>query len=116
MYNFWNTLVPPAFPIQAIIDLLHLLNPPNILAQHYFITNPVTGQGVSPVWDFRSSGPFFQGNKDAFIVAKGKASIPAPTDPKTDVAWLDVVNVEGKIADEVFRFDTVGGQPPASVR
>ncbi|RPD75481.1 hypothetical protein L226DRAFT_570504 [Lentinus tigrinus ALCF2SS1-7] len=115
LYNFWNSVVPGVIPIQAIIDLLHLLNPPNILAQHYFITNPVTGQGVSPVWDFTSSG-LLKGNKDAFIVAKGKGSIPAPTNPKTDVAWLDVVNVQGKVADEVFRFDTVGGQPPASCK
>lgn len=113
LYNVWTELIP--HPIEAIIDLLHLLNPPEILAQHYFITNPTTGQGVSPKWDFTSSGKF-QGNKDAFIVAKGKASLPAPTDPTKDVAWLDVVNVEGKIADEVFRFDTVGGQPPATVR
>ena len=109
---FRSTLIPQ--PIQAIIELLHFLNPPTILAQHFFQTNPVTGQGVSPVWDFRSN-PRFQGNNDAFILAKGKGSIPAPTDPKKDVAWLDVVNVQGKIADEVFRFDTVGGQPPATV-
>ncbi|RDX47242.1 hypothetical protein OH76DRAFT_785807 [Lentinus brumalis] len=113
LFDMWTSIMPQ--PIQAIIDLLHLLNPPNVLAQHYFITNPVTGQGVSPVWDFTSSSAF-QGNKDAFIVAKGKGTIPAPTDPKKDVAWLDVVNVQGKIADEVFRFDTVGGQPPASCK
>ncbi|EJF59675.1 hypothetical protein DICSQDRAFT_64658 [Dichomitus squalens LYAD-421 SS1] len=113
MYNVWTTLIPQ--PIQSIIDLLHFLNPPTILAQHFFQTNPVTGQGVSPVWDFRSN-PRFKGNNDVFVLAKGKGSIPAPTDPKKDVAWLDVVNVQGKIADEVFRFDTVGGQPPATCK
>ncbi|KAI0716434.1 hypothetical protein C8Q76DRAFT_617669 [Earliella scabrosa] len=111
LYNVWTKLIP--HPIEAIIDLLHLLNPPYVLNQHYFVPNPVTGEGLSPKWDFTSSGAF-QGVKDAFIIAKGKASIPAPTDPKKDVAWLDVVNVDGKIADEVFRFDTVGGQPPSS--
>ena len=112
LYNVWTKLIP--HPIEAIIDLLHLLNPPYVLNQHYFVPNPVTGEGLSPKWDFTSSGAF-QGVKDAFIIAKGKASIPAPTDLKKDVAWLDVVNVDGKIADEVFRFDTVGGQPPSSV-
>ncbi|TFK89939.1 hypothetical protein K466DRAFT_563841 [Polyporus arcularius HHB13444] len=115
LYNFWTKLVPGVITIQAIIDLLHFLNPPTILAQHYFIKNPVTGEGVSPVWDFTSSRSF-QGVKDAFIVAKGKGTIPAPTDPTKDVPWLDVVRVQGKIADEVFRYDTVGGQPPASCK
>ncbi|KAI0631046.1 hypothetical protein C8Q77DRAFT_179360 [Trametes polyzona] len=111
LYAAWTHLIP--YPIQAIIDLLHLVNPPEVLAQHYFITNPVTGQGLSPKWDFTSSGAF-QGVPDAFVVAKGKGSIPAPTDPARDVAWLDVTAVQGDIASEVFRFDTVGGQPPSS--
>lgn len=99
--------------IQDLIAAMHVTSPPEILAQHYFVTNPTTGQGVSPKWDFTSSGKF-NGTQDAFIVAKSKASLPAPTNATTDVAWLDVVNVEGKIADEVFRTDTRGGQPPAS--
>lgn len=99
--------------IQDLISGMHVTNPPEVLAQHYFVTNPTTGQGVSPKWDFTSSGKF-DGNSDAFIVAKGKATLPAPTNATTDVAWLDVVNVEGKIADEVFRTDTRGGQPPAT--
>lgn len=102
-----------SYPIQIIIDFLHLLDPLEVLCQHYFVPNPTTGQGLSPKWDFTSSGAF-EGNADAFIVAKGKGSIPAPTNATRDVAWLDVVNVQGKIADEVFRFDTVGGQPPAT--
>ncbi|KAI0739099.1 hypothetical protein C8Q80DRAFT_230337 [Daedaleopsis nitida] len=110
LYNVWTHLIP--HPIQAIIDLLHLLNPPEILSQHYFVPNPVTGQGLSPKWDFTSSG-LLKGKNEAFVVAKGKGTIPAPTDPTKDVTWLDVVNVEGKVASEVFRFDTVGGQPPA---
>lgn len=112
LFNIWTKFI--SYPIQLIIDFLHLVDPPEVLAQHYFITNPITGQGLSPKWDFTSSGAF-EGNPDAFIVAKGKGSIPAPTDPAHNVAWLDVVNVQGKIADEVFRFDTVGGQPPATV-
>jgi len=99
--------------IQEVITAMHVTNPPEILAQHYFVTNPTTGQGVSPKWDFSSSGKF-NNNSDAFVVAKSKGTLPAPTNATTDVAWLDVVNVEGKIADEVFRTDTRGGQPPAT--
>lgn len=93
---------------------MHFLNLPASLAQHYFVPNPVTGQGLSPKWDFTSSGRF-AGNADAFIVGKGVGNLPSPDDASKDVAWLQVQNVQGKIADTVFRFDTVGGQPPSSV-
>ena len=105
--------------VQDFIDFFHAVNPPEILAQHYFVANPITGQGVSPKWDFTSSGnPRLVGNPNAFIVAKGKGSVPAP-DSTVNVNWLDVVNIGGQagglVADEVFRTDTVGGQPPSSV-
>lgn len=105
--------------IQEIIETLHIVNPPEILAQHYFVQNPVTKQGVSPTWDFRSSGNSkFVGVDEAFIIAKGLANIPAPNAAR-DVAWLQVENigggVGGKVADQVLRTDTVGGQPPTSV-
>lgn len=126
--TIFNTIQAPLFAawdafdgvsIQDFIAFFHGVNPPEILAQHYFVTNPTTGQGVSPKWDFVSSGNAkFVGNDKAFIVAKGKASIPAPN-TTTDINWLDVVNIGGDagglIADEVFRTDTVGGQPPSSV-
>ncbi|KAI0642612.1 hypothetical protein C8Q79DRAFT_1002983 [Trametes meyenii] len=111
LFNVWSSVVP--YSIQTIISLLHVVNPPEVLAQHYFVPNPVTGQGLSPKWDFTSSGAF-QGKQNAYIIAKGKGNIPAPTNATRDVAWLDVVKVQGDIADEVFRFDTVGGQPPSS--
>lgn len=94
---------------------MHFLDPPASLAQHYFVPNPTTGgQGLSPKWDFTSSGKF-AGNADAFVVAKGVGSLPSPDDPSKDVAWLEVQAVQGEIADVVFRTDTVGGQPPSSV-
>ncbi|EMD35436.1 hypothetical protein CERSUDRAFT_75034 [Gelatoporia subvermispora B] len=111
LFAFWSNFTGAS--IQEIVDLLHFIDPPEVLAQHYFVTNPTTGMGVSPKWDFTSSGSF-QSNPDAFIIAKGKGSLPAPTNATTDVNWLDVVNVEGSIASEVFRVDTRGGQPPAS--
>lgn len=104
--------------IQNIIGAERALNTPDILAQHYFVTNPTTGTGVSPKWDFTSSGnPKFVGNTSAFIVARGKDSIPAPNS-KADINWLQVLNIGGdaggEIADVVIRSSTVGGQPPAS--
>ncbi|KAI0764609.1 hypothetical protein BD413DRAFT_606239 [Trametes elegans] len=111
LYNAWTGLIP--YTIQTVIDLLHIVSPPEVLAQHYFVPNPTAGQGLSPKWDFTSSGAF-AGVQDAFIVAKGKGTLPAPTNATRDVAWLDVVQVQGNIASEVFRFDTVGGQPPSS--
>lgn len=116
LFETWNTTNGTS--IQQFIDVFHTFNPPDILAQHYFVQNPTTGQGVSPKWDFTSSGnPQLVGNPDAIIVAKGKASIPAPHNA-TDINWLDVVNIGGaaggKVADEVLRTSTVGGQPPTS--
>ena len=109
LYTIWTTVIPQ--PIEEIIDLLHA---PNVLGQHFFQPNPITGQGVSPVWDFRSSSAF-EGHEDAYILGKTTGSIPSPQDPSKDVTWIHVANVEGHIADDVFRFDTVGGQPPTSV-
>ncbi|KAH9847990.1 hypothetical protein C2E23DRAFT_740435 [Lenzites betulinus] len=110
LFNVWNLL---PVPILKIIDFLHVVNPPEILAQHYFVPNPVTGVGLSLKWDFTSSGAF-EGNPDAFMIGAVKGSIPSPTNATRDITWLDVTAVKGDIASEVFRFDTVGGQPPAS--
>lgn len=112
LYDSWVNFNQSS--VQEIIDHLHVLNPPEILAQHYFVSNPTTGQGLSPKWDFTSSGKF-SGNKDAFFVGRGQGSLPAPTDPKKDINWLEVANVQGSIANTVFRTDTRGGQPPSSV-
>ncbi|KIP04371.1 hypothetical protein PHLGIDRAFT_19995 [Phlebiopsis gigantea 11061_1 CR5-6] len=116
LFAQWNATEDTS--IQEFIKAEHILNPPDILAQHYFVTNPTTGQGVSPKWDFTSSGhPALAGNASAFIVARGKDNIPAPH-AATDIAWLQVVNIGGDaggaVADVVIRSDTVGGQPPAS--
>jgi len=112
LFPAWDEL-SQSMSIQQAIEFVHFLNPPANLAQHYFVPNPATGQGVSPKWDFTSNGKF-EGNTDAFIVAKGNGTLPSPDDPKKDVAWLEVLNVQGKVAAEVFRIDTVGGQPPSS--
>lgn len=66
------------------------------------------------MWDFRAT-PNFSNNTDAFFVGKGKSSLPSPIDPAENINWLDVANVAGSIATEVYRVSTLGGQPPTSV-
>ncbi|KAH9933049.1 uncharacterized protein B0H18DRAFT_1093073 [Fomitopsis serialis] len=99
--------------IQQTIEFVHFLNPPANLAQHYFVHNPVTNQGLSPKWDFTSNGKF-EGNSEAFVIGRVNGTLSSPNDAATDITWLEVLNVEGKIAGELFRFDSVGGQPPSS--
>ncbi|KAK7032608.1 hypothetical protein VNI00_012871 [Paramarasmius palmivorus] len=81
-----------------------------VLGRHYFITNPVTGTGLSPKWDFSLSIP--SGNN--FVVGAAQANIPAPTG-SSDVNWLYLTPIQGSLAAEIYRTDTDGGQPPASV-
>ncbi|KAI0696845.1 hypothetical protein BC835DRAFT_1340960 [Cytidiella melzeri] len=116
LFNAWSTF--PSLTVQDFIEFFHESNAPEVLAQHYFIPNPITGQGLSPTWDFRSSGnPKFVGVDEAIFVGKGVASVPAPHNA-TDVAWLNVANIGqgkgGQIADQVFRTNTIGGQPPSN--
>lgn len=112
-FALWN--MPKAPPIETIIGGLQGTKVPLILGQHYFVTNPVTGTGISPKWDFTSSGKF-AGNQDAYFIGAPVGNVPAPSNPAKNVAWLHIGHVEGELADEVFRYDTVGGQPPTSVR
>ena len=57
-----------------------------VLGQHYFVTNPFTGSGVSPTFDFRAASR--EGDPNAFVIANKTGDIPAPTDSQ-DVDWLD---------------------------
>ncbi|KAJ7119947.1 hypothetical protein C8R43DRAFT_1112426 [Mycena crocata] len=85
---------------------------PALLGQHYFVTSP-SGTGISPKWDFTSTGKF-AGNTTAFVLAAKAANLTAPTNPATNVDWLALNNVQGSLASKIFRIDTVGGQPPTS--
>ncbi|KAJ7142024.1 hypothetical protein C8R43DRAFT_1097646 [Mycena crocata] len=73
---------------------------------HYFIT-AASGTGLSPKWDFAAS-------TGAFITAARANNIAAPTEPTKNVDWLVLNKVDGTLASQVFRIDTVGGQPPSS--
>ncbi|KAG7448719.1 uncharacterized protein BT62DRAFT_965253 [Guyanagaster necrorhizus] len=79
-----------------------------VLGDHFFITNPVTGSGISPKWDFTAS----LHDSEAFVVAAKSGSMPAPTG-SSDIDWLVLDRVLGSLATQVYRVDTRGGQPPA---
>jgi hypothetical protein len=109
-YKAWLHASPSTTPTQ-IVNTLSALKHPIDLGQHYFITNPISGVGLSPKWDFTSAS--FAGNPDAFVVAAKVGDIPAPSGP-ADVDWLSLKQVQGELATQVFRIFTKGGQPPAS--
>ena len=113
IYTAWNA-VPASETIQDVIASVLAANPPRNLGQHYFVPNPVTGSGLSPKWDFTASGEN-KGNPDAYVVGKSVGTLASPDDPTTDVTWLELDGVEGELADTIFRYDTVNGQPPSSV-
>lgn len=71
--DIWEA-VPASVTPQEVIALLQHANTPEILGQHYYIVNPITGSGVSPKWDFTSSGAN-AGNPNAFVVAARVAGL-----------------------------------------
>ncbi|KAJ7921346.1 hypothetical protein B0H13DRAFT_2656038 [Mycena leptocephala] len=79
---------------------------PALLGFHYFVPSP-SGTGLSPMWDFTASG------KSTVLAAKA-GDITAPTASATNVDWLMLNSVQGSLATQVFRIDTVNGQPPTS--
>lgn len=72
--------------------------------RRYLANNSATSAGISPV--FASS--------TEKVVLKRDSGVDA-VDPKTNVAYLKLVAVDGTLAKTVFRLDTAGGQPPSSV-
>lgn len=83
-----------------------------VLGQHYFVTNPFTGSGVSPTFDFRAASK--KGEADAFVIANKTGDLPAPTGSQ-DVDWLELTGAIGDLAKHVFRIDTKAGQAPSTV-
>ncbi|EAU89230.1 hypothetical protein CC1G_03495 [Coprinopsis cinerea okayama7 len=109
LWAFWKQ-APPFLSTQAIIAVLLPVNAAMILGQHYFIPNPITGQGVSPKWDFTSQGAT-KGNPEAYVVAALAAGVPAPNSQR-DVDWLALNSISGSLSKQVYRTDTRGGYPP----
>ncbi|KAJ6595520.1 hypothetical protein DFH09DRAFT_1134863 [Mycena vulgaris] len=108
-YTVWK-FASPAAPISEIISFLQPFKASFVLGQHYFVPAP-SGTGISPKWDFTSGA--LAGHPDAFIIAAKVGDMLAPTGPP-DVDWLSLTKVQGDLATQVFRINTVGGLPPAS--
>lgn len=110
-YYAWLA-APDDVTAQDIIDDLEIFHPSIILGQHYFIPNP-SGSGLSPKWDFTSASE--AGHPDAYVIGIRTGDIPAPKDPSVNVDWLSLSNGGGDLADQIYRVQTRGGQPPTSV-
>ncbi|KAJ4474203.1 hypothetical protein C8R41DRAFT_775336 [Lentinula lateritia] len=111
-YRLWAA-APTYYTESTLIDVLYAYrgtpSVPSILGQHYFVPNP-TGSGLSPKWDFTSE--LFAGNNAAYVIGRTVGDIPSP-DGSTNIDWLYLINVQGGLAQEVYRTNTTGGQPPA---
>ncbi|KLO11596.1 hypothetical protein SCHPADRAFT_941911 [Schizopora paradoxa] len=99
----------PAVTTQDVINALG--GDKIVLGQHYFVTNPFTGSGVSPTFDFRAASK--KGDPNAFVIANKTGDIPAPTGSQ-DIDWLELTGAIGDLAKHVFRIDTKAGQPPST--
>jgi Protein of unknown function (DUF3455) len=82
----------------------------NVEGQHYFVNQDDT---LVPVWDLRSSGEN-AGNPNAIIFAEKVKSAPSPNGPE-NVDWVELKKLSGGLANQVYRVDSVKGQPPSTV-
>jgi len=110
-FDIWEAL-PSHLTAQDVIKEFTLIKNPVVLGQHFFITNPLTGTGLSPKWDFTSASE--KGHSDAFVVGAKVGDIPAPSNSGKNVDWLALNGALGDLANQVFRIETRGGQPPTS--
>ena len=113
LYEAWANMTSDVTVQQITAILPALLSPDVVLADHYFVPNP-SGTGLSPMWDMRATKRF-QGNQNAFMLGKSDGTVASPVDPSLNINWLRVAEASGDAADEVYRIDTLGGQPPTSV-
>ena len=110
MFDFWQKYNGNDTSDSNLInEFLSEFNTP-LIGYHYFVNDTGT---LSPKFDFTSAGPT-KGNPDAFVVGTKAVGVPAPNSAR-DIDWLELKAVSGKVADEVFRVETRGGQPPTSV-
>jgi hypothetical protein len=108
-YALWNE-APAGVSTQSVIQRLN--QNPFVLGQHYYVPNPVAATpAISPKWDFTSNAD--KGNSEAFVIGAKSGDLPAPTG-SGDIDWLQVKNVQGDLADMLYRLNTKAGQPPSS--
>ncbi|KAF9528424.1 hypothetical protein CPB83DRAFT_766860 [Crepidotus variabilis] len=102
----WEDAPSAALPKQILPTYFNV-------GQHYYVPNPVTGQGVNPKWDFSSSRHVTTESADGYVVAAKVTSAASPSG-KQDIDWVQLKSITGTLATQVFRTDTRHGQPPAS--
>jgi len=105
-FNKWSAAPASLTAADVITDLI---GNPYVLGQHFFQTN--AAGGFSPVWDFRSASQV--GHPNAFVVGAKTGDLPSPNGA-SNVDWLQLKNSSGLLADEIFRTNTISGQPPSS--
>ncbi|KAG1786828.1 uncharacterized protein HD556DRAFT_1007987 [Suillus plorans] len=106
-FNVWYATT--GVTVQQIVTILGLTHNSAVLGQQYYVPNPV-GTGLSPKWDFTSSGAT-AGDPNAYVIGAKVGDLPSSN--SSDIDDLMVEAVEGELASLVFRVDTDGGQPPA---
>jgi Protein of unknown function (DUF3455) len=105
-YGVWSNY-PSTDPLdQGLAARLNSQFGVNSLGIHDFID--FNGK-LSPNFDFTQT----TGNPNNFVVAAKTGDIPAPTPGNVD--WLELTNVDGGLANTVFRVDTDSGTPPSTV-
>ena len=82
----------------------------NVEGQHYFVKQD---DKLVPVWDLTSSGEN-AGNRNAIVFAEKVKSAPSPDGPE-NVDWVELKKVSGGLSNQVYRVDSVKGQPPSTV-
>jgi hypothetical protein len=80
---------------------------PLLFGHHYFVTNPITGTGISPKFAKDANG----GAEFTILSKAGSIHSPAGT---ANVDWLELSSIQGTLAKTVFRVDTDAGQPPTT--
>ncbi|KAI0090380.1 putative malate dehydrogenase [Irpex rosettiformis] len=109
-FDVWK-IAPKSWTPAEVVKTLSELHSPVVLGQHYFISN-VAGTALSPKWDFTSASE--AGHTDAFVVGAKTGDIPAPINPAENIDWLSLSGTSGDLANQIFRLETNGGQPPSS--
>ena len=107
-FEVWNAT--DSYSPDTIIDKFNIFS---VFGQHYFIKNPFgNSPNITPVFDARAAS--HMGDDNAYTIEAKIGNITAPTGSQ-DADWLQLKNVQGNLAQTVFRLETKFGQPPKSV-
>jgi hypothetical protein len=94
---------------QDVATALGLVPNPLVLSQHVYVPSP-TGSGLSPKWDFTSSGGA-AGSPDAYVIGAKVGDLPS-SNPTMKIDNLMIKVIKGDLASQIFRVQNYRGQPP----